>query len=57
MVQEVEIKALLTEQQYNELRDSLKKQHKAINQDEITTFRFRPKDILVRWSNKIKEIV
>ena len=57
MVQEVEIKALLTEKQYNDLRDSLPKTCKTINQDEITTFRFRPKDIRVRWSNKIQELV
>lgn len=57
MEREIEIKALLTEDKYNELRKVLPIKFKQIVEDTLTTVRFRPKDIRVRWSDKINELV
>jgi len=57
MVREVEIKALLSEQKYGELCELLPKKFTKVNEDVITTTRFRPNYILVRHSDKIREIV
>jgi adenylate cyclase class IV len=54
---EIEIKALLTEEQYNELRAILNNRYEKIEEDEITTFRFRPHDVRVRFSHKINELI
>ncbi|MBW3003506.1 hypothetical protein KY328_03525 [Candidatus Woesearchaeota archaeon] len=54
---EIEIKALLTKEKYDELKLFLNEEYKKVNQDKITTFRFRPKDVRVRYSDKINEIV
>lgn len=54
---EIEIKALLTKEKYDELRLLLPQKFKKINEDVITTVRFKPKDVRVRYSDKIKELV
>ncbi len=57
MVHEIEIKALLTEQQHAELRKTLPVKFKKINEDAVTTVKFKPKDVRVRYSEKLNEIV
>jgi adenylate cyclase class IV len=57
MVQEIEIKALLSKEKYEALLKTLPQRFKQIEQDSITTFRFRPKDIRVRYSSKLFELV
>lgn len=54
---EIEIKALLTKEKYEELGKVLPQKFKKINEDVITTVRFKPKDVRVRYSDKIKELV
>ena len=56
-MQEVEIKALLTEEKYQELKSSLPDKFRLINKDNITTIKFKPKDVRVRYSDKINELV
>ena len=57
MVHEIEIKALLSEEKYEQLKKVLALRYKKVNEDTITTVRFRPKDIRVRYSDKINELV
>jgi hypothetical protein len=57
MLKEVEIKALLTEEQYKELKTTLPQMFKRINSDKITTIKFKPHDVRVRYSDKINEVV
>jgi adenylate cyclase class IV len=57
MVQEIEIKSLLTKEKYEELQQNLPLKFKKINEDTITTTRFKPKDIRIRYSEKIAEMV
>ena len=57
MQKEIEIKSLLTKEKYEELKELLPQKFQRINEDKITTVRFRPKDIRVRYSDKIKELV
>ena len=57
MVQEIEIKALLTKDKYNYLRTLLPHRYTKINEDNVTTVKFRPKDVRVRFSDKINEVV
>jgi len=57
MNKEIEIKSLLTKEKYHQLKESLPKRFKKIDEDFITTFRFKPKDIRVRFSDKIAEMV
>lgn len=57
MPKEIEIKSLLTKEKYEELKSILPQKFKQINQDSITTIRFKPKDIRVRYSNKLNELV
>ena len=54
---EIELKALLTEQKYNELSELLLKDYFKINDDVIHSTRYRPGDITLRFSNKIFELV
>ena len=54
---EIEIKSLLTKEKYKELKEILPQKFKKIDEDFITTFRFKPKDIRIRFSDKISEIV
>ncbi|VVB81932.1 Uncharacterised protein [uncultured archaeon] len=54
---EIEIKALLTKEKYEELQKLLPKKFKKVNEDVITTFRFKPKDVRIRYSDKINELV
>jgi adenylate cyclase class IV len=56
-MREVEIKALLTEEQYHQLQDVLRERYEKIEDDTITTHRFRPHDVRVRYSDKITELV
>jgi len=57
MVQEIEIKALLSKEKYEELLKTLPLRFKQVEHDSITTVRFRPKDIRVRYSSKLFELV
>lgn len=57
MVQEIEIKAILSDDKYDELRTTLPKRFKKITEDKITTVRFRPNDVRVRHSDKFNELV
>jgi len=57
MVFEIEMKALLSEEQYNQLKQELPQRMCQINEDTIHTTRFRPGDVRLRHSNKIKEVV
>ena len=57
MVYEIELKALLTKEQYHGLLDRLTNEFKLINEDTIHTTRYRPGDIRFRYSPKICEIV
>ena len=58
---EIELKALLTKEQYGELIEELPKKMKRINEETVTTTRYRrnggPEDVRLRHSNKISEIV
>ena len=57
MLKEIEIKSLLTKEKYEELKRILPEKFKQVNKDSITTVRFKPKDIRVRYSDKIKELI
>lgn len=57
MVQEIEIKSLLTKEKYEELKKVLPERFKKIDEDSITTIKFKPKDIRVRYSDKVKELI
>ncbi len=56
-MKEIEIKSLLTREKYDSLKEILPQKFKKINEDSITTVRFKPKDIRVRFSDKINELV
>lgn len=51
------MRAVLTQQKYEELKKLLPSKFKQINSDVITTVRFRPKDVRVKYSNKGCEFV
>ncbi len=57
MPKEIEIKSLLTKERYEELKITLPQKFQKINHDAITTIRFKPKDIQVRYSDKLNELV
>lgn len=57
MSKEIEIKSLLSKEKYEFLKTILPQKFKKINEDSITTVRFKPKDIRVRFSDKISELV
>ncbi len=52
MVHEIEVRAVLTEQRYNELKKELPQKFKQVDKDTITTVRFRPRDVRVKYSNQ-----
>jgi hypothetical protein len=56
-MQEVEIKALLTEEKYRYLKTLLPHKFSKINEDNITTVKFLPQDVRVRYSDKFREVV
>jgi adenylate cyclase class IV len=56
-LKEIEIKALLTKEKYSELKSALPKRFKKINEDNITTIKFKPHDVRVRYSEKLREVV
>jgi hypothetical protein len=57
MVQEIEVKALLTKEKYEELKRTLPAKFRKINDDRVTTIKFKPKDVRVRYSDKLHEVV
>jgi len=57
MVFEIEMKALLTEEQYSKLSQELNERLQLINEDTIHTTRFSPGDLRLRHSNKIREVI
>ena len=57
MAHEIELRAVLTESRYEDLKKLLPQKFKQINSDTITTIRFRPKDVRVKYSNKGCEFV
>ncbi|MFC1741290.1 hypothetical protein ACFL3V_02020 [Nanoarchaeota archaeon] len=57
MTKEVEIKALLTEERYRYLKTLLPHKFTKINEDTMTTIKFKPADVRVRYSDKMKEVV
>jgi len=56
-MQEVEIKALLTEERYRYLKGLLPARFQKVNDDNITTIKFRPHDVRVRYSDKKREVI
>ncbi len=56
-MKEIEIKSLLTKEKYEELQKILPQRYQKINEDSITTIRFKPKDLRVRYSNQLNELV
>ncbi len=56
MTHEIELKALLSEEQHKELIEKLSS-FKLINEDSIHTTRYRPGDIRLRFSKKMFEMV
>ncbi len=54
---EIELKTLLTEEQFNRLHSELPKKMKLINTESIHTTRYRPGDVRLRHSDKTTEIV
>ena len=56
-MQEVEMKALLTEEKYRYLKTLLPHKFRKINEDNITTVKFLPQDVRVRYSDKFREVV
>ncbi|MBW2997140.1 hypothetical protein KY349_02240, partial [Candidatus Woesearchaeota archaeon] len=56
-MQEVEIKALLTKEKYNYLKALLPNRYRKVNEDNITTVKFKPRDVRVRYSDKLREVV
>jgi hypothetical protein len=56
-LKEIEIKALLTEEKYSELKSLLPKRFRKVNEDNITTIKFKPHDVRVRYSEKLREVV
>jgi hypothetical protein len=57
MVKEVEIKSLLTEDKYKYLKTLLPHKFTKIDEDKVTTIKFRPADVRVRYSDKMREVV
>ncbi|MBW2965026.1 hypothetical protein KY363_06220 [Candidatus Woesearchaeota archaeon] len=57
MPKEVEIKSLLTEDRYRYLKTLLPHRFTKINEDSVTTIKFRPTDVRVRYSARMREVV
>ncbi|MBU2562002.1 MAG: hypothetical protein KKD17_06935 [Nanoarchaeota archaeon] len=56
-MKEVEIKALLTEERYRYLKTLLPHKFRKVYEDNITTVKFRPHDVRVRYSDRVREVV
>jgi len=54
---EIELKALLSKDQYDSLSELLNKYYVKVNDDVIHTTRYRPGDVRLRYSNRIFELV
>jgi hypothetical protein len=54
---EIEMKSLLTKQQYDDLFNELPKKMKHFNEETIHTTRYRPGDLRLRYSDKTIEVV
>lgn len=54
---EIELKALLSKEQYNRLYNGLPQKMKLINEETIHTTRYRPGDVRLRHSDKMSEVV
>ena len=54
---EIELKALITKEQYEKFSETLPKEYTKINDDLIHSTRYRPGDIRLRYSNRIFELV
>ena len=54
---EVELKALLTKEQYDSLLTYLSKDYIKIDDDIVYNKRYRPGDIRLRYSNRVFELV
>lgn len=54
---EIELKSLLTEEQYRKLKENLPQRMKVINLETIHTTRYRPGDVRLRHSDKTLELV
>jgi CYTH domain-containing protein len=57
MTKEVEIKSLLNEDKYRYLKTLLPHKFTKINEDKVTTIKFKPADVRVRYSDKMREVV
>ncbi|MBW2967797.1 hypothetical protein KY362_04890 [Candidatus Woesearchaeota archaeon] len=56
-MKEVEIKALLNDSMYKYLKGLLPGRYQKVNEDNITTIKFRPHDLRIRYSEKFREMV
>jgi adenylate cyclase class IV len=54
---EIEIKALLSEEKYNQLKEQLPKQFEQINHETLHTTRYNPGDVRLRYSDTTAEVV
>jgi hypothetical protein len=54
---EIELKSLLSEEQYKRLEDELPKKYKLINEDTIHTTKYAPGDYRLRHSDKVYEFI
>jgi len=54
---EIELKSLLTKEEYDRLFNELPKKAKLINEETINTTRYRPGDVRLRHSDKTLEVV
>jgi len=54
---EIELKSILTKEQYEKLFMELPKRMKLINEETLHTIRYRPGDVRLRYSDKTQEIV
>lgn len=57
MPKEVELKSLLTEERYRYLKTLLPHKFRKVNEDSVTTIKFRPIDVRVRYSGRMSEVV
>ncbi len=56
-MKEIEIRALLDKEKYEQIKKELEETYEKKNEDTITTVKFKPKDIRIRYSEKLQEIV
>jgi hypothetical protein len=57
MTKEIEIRALLTKEKYEQLKSLLPQKFKQITEDKVTTIKFQPPDVRIRFSDNFQEIV